>query len=95
METIFMNSENSRANAPHRFRLALADKLNLKGPSKNMALANLSIYYTWKNIKSAYNNKEFKISAPTWNDTFDYLMVLVLLKTFKITLNLPSKNMKL
>ena len=67
METIFMNSENSRANAPHRFRLSLADKLNLKGPSKNMALANLSIYYTWKNIKSAYNNK-FKISAPTWNE---------------------------
>ena len=36
-----------------------------------MALANLSIYYTWKNIKSAYNNNKFKISAPTWNDTFD------------------------
>ena len=71
METIFMNSENSRTNAPHRFRLALADKLNLKGPSKNMALANLSIYYTWKNIKSAYNNNKFKISAPTWNDEFD------------------------
>ena len=71
METIFMNSENSRTNAPHRFRLSLADKLNLKGPSKNMALANLSIYYTWKNIKSAYNNNKFKISAPTWNDEFD------------------------
>ena len=36
-----------------------------------MALANLSIYYTWKNIKSAYSNNKFKISAPTWNDTFD------------------------
>ena len=36
-----------------------------------MALANLSIYYTWKNIKSAYNNNKFKISAPTWNDEFD------------------------
>ena len=36
-----------------------------------MALANLSIYYTWKNIKSKYNNNKFKISAPTWNDTFD------------------------
>ena len=46
------------------------DKLNLKNPNKNIALDNLSIYYTWKNIKSAYNNK-FKISAPTWNDTFD------------------------
>ena len=36
-----------------------------------MALANLSIYYTWKNIKSEYRNNKFKISAPTWNDTFD------------------------
>ena len=48
-----MNTENSKTNEPHRFRLTLADKLNLKDPSKNMALANLSIYYTWKNIKSA------------------------------------------
>ena len=38
-----------------------------------MPLANLSIYYTWKNIKSTYNNNEFKISAPTWNDKFDFL----------------------
>ena len=55
----------------HRFKLDLIDKLNLKDPKKNMALANLSIYYTWKNIKSEYNNNKFKISAPTWNDTFD------------------------
>ena len=71
METIFLNTENSKTNEPHRFRLSLVDKLNLKDPNKNMALANLSIYYTWKNIKSAYNNNKFKISAPTWNDTFD------------------------
>ena len=58
-----MNSKNSKTNEPHRFRLDLTDKLDLN-------LANLSIYYTWKNIKSEYNNK-FKISAPTWNDTFD------------------------
>ena len=49
----------------------MADKLNLKNPKKNLALANLSIYYTWKNIKSEYNNHKFKISAPTWNETFD------------------------
>ena len=49
----------------------LADKLNLKNPNKNIAFGNLSIYYTWKNIKSAYNNNKFQISAPTWNDTFD------------------------
>ena len=71
METIFMNTENSKTNEPHRFRLSLADKLNLKNPNKNIALSNLSIYYTWKNIKSAYNNNKFKISAPIWNDTFD------------------------
>ena len=72
METIFMNTKNSKTNDPHRFRLSLVDKLNLKDPNKNMALANLSIYYTWKNIKSAYNNNKFKIySAPTWNDEFD------------------------
>ena len=66
-----MNTENSKTNEPHRFRLSLVDKLNLKDPNKNMALADLSIYYTWKNIKSAYNNNKFKISAPTWNDKFD------------------------
>ena len=49
----------------------LTDKLNLKNPNKIMALANLSIYYTWKNVKSEYNNNKFKILAPTWNDTFD------------------------
>ena len=65
MNTIFMNSENSKTNKPHRFRLKLADNLNLKDPNKNMALANLRIYYTWKNIKSAYKNNKFKISAPT------------------------------
>ena len=66
-----MNTENSTTNKPHRLRLSLAEKLNLKDLSENMILANLSIYYTWKNIKSAYNNNKFKISAPTWNDEFD------------------------
>ena len=66
-----MNSGNSKISEPHRFKLDLTDKLNLKNPNKNMALANLSISYTWKNIKSEYNNNKLKISAPTWNDTFD------------------------
>ena len=66
-----MNTENSKTNEPHRFKLDLTDKLNLKILKKNMALANLSIYYSCKNIKTEYNNKKFKISAPTWNDTFD------------------------
>ena len=66
-----MNTENSKTNEPHRFRLDLTDKLNLKNPNKNMALVNLSIYYRWKNIKTEYNNNKFKISAPSWNETFD------------------------
>ena len=66
-----MNTENSKTNEPHRFKLDLTDKRNLKNPNKNMVLANLSIYYTWKNIKSEYKNNKLKISAPTWNDTFN------------------------
>ena len=61
METIFMNTENSKTNKPHRFKLDLTDKLNLKNSNISMALANLSIYCTWKNIKSEYNNNKFKI----------------------------------
>ena len=71
METIFMNTENSKKNEPHRFRLELTDKLNLKNPKKNMTLVNLRIYYTWNNIETEYNNNKFKISAPTCNEIFD------------------------
>ena len=71
METIFKNTENSKTSEPHKFKLNLTDKRNLKNPNKNMALTNLSIYYTSKNIKSEYTNNKFKISAPTWNDPFD------------------------
>ena len=46
-----MNTENSKTNESHKFKFYLTDKLNLKNPNKNIALANLSIYYTWKNIK--------------------------------------------
>ena len=66
-----MNTENSKTSEPHRFKLDLTDKRNLKDPNKNMTLSNLSIYYTWKKIKSEYNNNKFKILAVTWNDTFD------------------------
>ena len=66
-----MNTENSKTNESNKFIDQFADKLNLKNLNKNIALINLSIYYTWRNIKSTYNNNKFKISAPTWNDTFD------------------------
>ena len=71
METFFMNSKNSKTSEPYKFKYDLIDKLDLRNPNKNMALANLSIYYTWKNVKSIYKNNKFKISAPTWNETFD------------------------
>ena len=70
METFFMNSKNSKTNEPNRFKYNLIDKLDLKNPNKNMALGNLSIYYTWKNVKPTYNDNKIKISAPTWNETF-------------------------
>ena len=70
METFFMNSRNSKTNEPNRFKYDLIDMLDLKNPNKNMALPNLSIYYTWKNVKSTYNNNKFKILAPTWNEAF-------------------------
>ena len=67
MDTIFMNSENSKTSEPHILKLKLTDKLDLRLDKKVIALSNLSINYTWNNIKSSYNNKKFKISAPTWN----------------------------
>ena len=70
MHTIFINSKNSKAPQPHVLMLKLTDKLDLRRGEKSIALSNLSIYYTWKNIKILYNSDKFKISAPTWNDTF-------------------------
>ena len=94
METIFTNTLNNKTNESNKFMYQFTDNLNLKNPNKNMALANLSIYYTWKNIKSEYNNNKFKISAPTWNDTFD-LPDGSYSVSDKIILNTSSKNMKL
>ena len=66
-----MNTLNSKTNKSNRFSYQFTDGLNLKNPNKNMALANLSIYYTWKNIKSEYNNNKFRIHAATWNYKFN------------------------
>ena len=71
METMFMNTENSRINKSDKFHYYFIDKLSIKDPNKNIALVNLSIYYTRKTIKSAHDNSKFKISVPTWNDEFD------------------------
>ena len=70
MDTIFMNSENSRTSEYHVLLLKLVDKLDLTSGQKSVALSNLSIYYPWKNIKSSNKNNKFKISVPTWSDEF-------------------------
>ena len=66
-----MKSENIKTSMPHVLMLNLTDKIDLRRGEKCIALSNLSINYTWKNIKSSYNNNKFKISAPTWNDEFE------------------------
>ena len=66
-----MNSETSRTSEYCKLVLKLTDKLDLKKGQKSIALSNLSIYYTWKNIKSSYRNNRFKISTPTWSDEFE------------------------
>ena len=71
MDTIFMNSENGQTSEYHNLLLKLTGKLDLRRGQKTVALSNLSIYYTWKNIKSSYNNNRFKISAPTWSEEFE------------------------
>ena len=65
-----MNSENSRTSEYHVLVLKLADKLDLRRRQKSVALSNLSIYYTWRNVKNTYGNNSSKISAPTWSEKF-------------------------
>ena len=68
-----MNSESSKTSKLHVLLLKLTDKLDLRLDKKVVAISNFSISYTWKNIKDTYNNKKFKISAPTWNEEFKLL----------------------
>ena len=65
-----MNSENSKTSKLHILKLKLTSNLDLRLGENVIALSNPSIYYTWKNIKSSYNNNKFKISATTWNEEF-------------------------
>ena len=66
-----MNSKNSKASDPERLIFNLSDKTNLKSSNKYIALSNISMCYTEKNIKKSYKNDKFKISSPTWNDKFE------------------------
>ena len=71
MDTIFLSSKNNKTSKPHTLILKFTDKLDFRRGENRIALLNLSIYYRWKNIKSSYNNKKFKITAPTLNDKFE------------------------
>ena len=89
-----MNSGNSKTSQPDVSILKLANKLDLRMGEKVIALSNISIYYTWKNIKSSYSNNKFKISTPTWNDNLNYQMVPILYQIFKIIFSIFKKNME-
>ena len=71
MDTIFINSENSKTSEPHVLILKLTNKLDLRIDEKIIALSNLSIYYTRKNIKNSYHSNKFKMSELTWNNKFE------------------------
>ena len=70
MSNIFMSTENSKTSDPNKFRLYFIDKIDLRG-NKKIALSDLSIHYTWYNIKEEYNNNEFRLSGPVWSKYFN------------------------
>ena len=71
MDTTFINSGNSKMSEPHVLILKLTNKLDLRIDEKIIALSNLSIYYTRKNIKNSYHSNKFKMSELTWNNKFE------------------------
>ena len=71
MDTTFINSGNSKMSGPHVLILKLTNKLDLRIDEKIIALSNLSIYYTRKNIKNSYHSNKFKMSELTWNNKFE------------------------
>ena len=84
MDTIFINLQNSKPSKAHILKLKLTNELDLRMGETSIALSNLSIYYTWKNIKSSYNNNKLKISAPTWIGNLNYQTDCILYQIFKI-----------
>ena len=68
-----MNSKHCKASKPRFLMLKFPHKLDLRRREKSIILSNLSIYYTWKNMKSSYNKNKFKLSALAWDDKFELL----------------------
>ena len=83
MDTIFMNFENSKTSdtshskTPHRLLVNLSDKTDLKKSDKYVALSNLSRHFKWTNMKKSYKNNKFKVSAPTWNEKFEWIIFCI------------------
>ena len=71
METIFVNTKNSKTSEPHKFVLNLSQRLDLRKSNKHVIFQDLSIYYTCKNIRKQYTNNKLKIIPPTWTDEFE------------------------
>ena len=88
MDTIFMNSENSKTSEHNVLVLKLTDKLDLRRGQKTVALSNLGIYYMWKNVKSSYNNNKFKYLLQHGVKSLSYQMDHIQYQTFKINLNI-------
>ena len=95
METIFINTENSKTNESNKFFYDFNDKLNLKNPNKNIALVNLSIYYTWKtsNLHTTTINLKYLLQLRMMNLIFliDHILYLIC----KIILNTLLQSMRL
>ena len=94
MDTIFINSKSSEKSNPHRLLLNLTDKIDLNEIDKYVALLNLTIYCTWKNIKKSYKNNKLKTSAPTWSEEFESPNDHILNQIFNTVLSTSSKSMK-
>ena len=88
MDTIFMNSKNSKTCDPHRLLLNLVNEINLRGKDKYIALSNLSIYGTWKNIKSFRRTINLKFQLQCEMKNLNYLMDHIVYQIFRIILNI-------
>ena len=86
MDTIFMNSKINKTSETHRLLLNLADKIDLKRSDKYVALSNLSVYYTWKNVKKSYKNSKFKLQVQRGMNNLNYSMDCILYQIFYIIL---------
>ena len=92
MDTIFINFKNSKSSNPHRLLLYLTDKVNSKRSNIFVALSNLNIYYTWKNIKCYIRTMNLKYQLQREMKNLNYLMNHILYQIFRIILTLSYKK---